>query len=272
MKCEETKELITALADHELFGEERTALESHLEGCPRCRQIYEQELALKNEVRLAGANLKTPADLREKILSDPRIFPTKARSAKGWKRLLWPESFGFRPAWAFALLIILLFPALYLLQPSGEAVALAALDTHRKILKGDISFARSEDEGELKARLAVAVERRFAPMGYDLSTMRLLPVGGMVQEVQGRKVLVVVYEGGGQSLTCYTLLGSEKDAPDHAALFFDSKKKMNFYAFSHGEMNGVLHREGDVICILVSKMPMSELLALARSKARAQTS
>ena len=34
-----------------------------------------------------------------------------------------------------------------------------------------------------------------------------------------------------------------------------------------GGMNAVLHREGDVICILASEMPMEELLALARSKA-----
>lgn len=269
MKCEETQELITALADHELFGAEKTALESHLEGCPRCRWIYEQELALKNEVRMAGASLKTPAGLREKILSDPRIFPTKARSARGWKQLFWPEGLVFRPAWAFALVIILLLPAFYLLQPSGEGVALAALETHQKIVQGDISFAKSTDEGELKVRLAGAVGQRFAPMAYDLSMRRLLLVGGMVQEVQGRKVLVVVYEGGGQSLTCYTLLGSEKDAPDHAVLFFDPEKKMNFYSFSRGDINGVLHREGEVICILVSKMPMSDLLALARAKAQA---
>lgn len=29
-----------------------------------------------------------------------------------------------------------------------------------------------------------------------------------------------------------------------------------------------MHREGKLICILVSKLPMEELLALARSKAR----
>jgi hypothetical protein len=52
------------------------------------------------------------------------------------------------------------------------------------------------------------------------------------------------------------------------ARFFDADKKMNFYAFSQGGMNAVLHREGDVICILVSEMSMDDLLALARSKAK----
>jgi hypothetical protein len=61
----------------------------------------------------------------------------------------------------------------------------------------------------------------------------------------------------------------EKDAPPHAAKFFDPAKKMNLYAFSRGGINAVLHREGDLICILASEMPMDELLALAKSKAKA---
>jgi hypothetical protein len=44
--------------------------------------------------------------------------------------------------------------------------------------------------------------------------------------------------------------------------------KMNFYAFLRAGTNAVLHPEGDVICILVSEMPMDELLALVKSKAQ----
>jgi hypothetical protein len=43
---------------------------------------------------------------------------------------------------------------------------------------------------------------------------------------------------------------------------------MTFFAFSRGRVNAVLHREGDVICILAAEMPMEELLALTKSKAR----
>ena len=46
-------------------------------------------------------------------------------------------------------------------------------------------------------------------------------------------------------------------------------KKLTFYAFSRGSVNAVLHREGDLICILASEMPMDGLLALAKSKAKA---
>jgi len=105
-------------------------------------------------------------------------------------------------------------------------------------------------------------------MGYDFSAMNLEPVAGAIREIQGRKILVAIYQGQGGTLFCYTFLGSETDAPQAAARFFDADKKINFYAFSQAGMNAVLHREGDVICILASEMPMEELLALARSKAR----
>ena len=105
-------------------------------------------------------------------------------------------------------------------------------------------------------------------MGYDLSAMNMRPVAGVVREISGRKILVAIYQGEGGSLLCYTFLGSEADAPPNAAKFFDPDTKMNFYAFSRAGINAVLHREGEVICILASEMPMDELLALARSKAK----
>ncbi len=43
---------------------------------------------------------------------------------------------------------------------------------------------------------------------------------------------------------------------------------MNFYTFSRGRVNAVLHREGEIICILASELPMDELLALAKLKAK----
>jgi hypothetical protein len=106
-------------------------------------------------------------------------------------------------------------------------------------------------------------------MGYDLSAMGLKAVGGLVQEIGGRKVLVTVYKGRGSAVLCFTFLGTEKDAPPNARLFFDPEKRMNFYTFSKGRVNGVMQAVGDRICTFVSKMPMSELLALARSKAQA---
>jgi len=268
MKCEEAQELITALVDHELSSQERPSIEDHLKECPKCQSVYEQEQALKREIQMVGASVHAPSDLKERILSDQRTFPDGAESTEGWKRLLWPKWLVLRPALVLALLLILVLPALYLMQSNDQPISLAALETHERFLSSDISFVKAESKEQLIKRLVRSVTGRFAPMGYDLSAMNLQPVGGIVQEAQGRKILVVLYEGEGDSITCYTFPGTDEDAPEDAVVVFDPEKKINFYTFSRNGVNGVFHREGELICILVSKMPMADLVALARSKAR----
>lgn len=268
MRCEEAQELITALVDNELAAAETPAVEGHLKDCSKCQFIYREERALKTKLRMVAASTSAPAELRERILSDPRLFPPKTEPRRAWQRLWRPSGSPLQAAFAGAILIVLALPLVYLTRPATQTIALAALETHAKILARSLSLVKAGSQQEVKEQLVRSVERRFAPMGYDLSAMNLQAVGGLVQEVKGRKILVTLYEGQSPSLTCYTFLGTEQDAPQGAAVFFDQEKKINFYIFSSGGINGVLHREGDLICILVSRMPMSDLLEVARSKAR----
>ncbi|HEU4340809.1 MAG TPA: zf-HC2 domain-containing protein [Candidatus Binatia bacterium] len=268
MTCDEARELITALVDRELIEPERSALEMHFKECSHCRLALEEEQALKETIRAAGLNIRAPREFRDRILSDPRIFPEKRRSARAWWGDLWPTARVLRPALAIAMVLVLALPALYLFNQTSQPVAYAALESYALFQKGNLPVIRANSEGELKAQLTRAVDERFEPMGYDLSSMNLRPVAGAVREWAGRNVLVAIYQGEGGFLLCYTFLASDSDPPAHAARFFDAEKKMDFYAFSRGPVNAVLHREGDVTCILVSEMPMHDLLALARSKAK----
>lgn len=268
MICEEAQELITALVDNELSGLERSSIEGHLKGCRRCQAAYQQEVALKREIRRAGTTLSAPPGLREKILSDLRILPERGNAPKRRGRPGLPTKPIFRPAFVLALLALFLVPAVYLMRPKDQSIPLSALQSHKKILAGTLSFVKLGSQDKVKEQLLRAVEGQFAPMGYDLSLMGLQAVGGMVQEVGGRKILVTIYQGEAPSLSCYTFLGTEEDVPEQATLFFDPEKKINFYTFSRGDVNAVFHREGKVMCLLVSTMPMQDLLALARSKAQ----
>ena len=270
MTCEEAQELITALIDNELSDSERFSIESHLKDCVRCRFSHRQEQALKRVIHMAAIGVSAPPDLREKILSTLGMAPERDEAPKRWEWSAWAEKLMLRPALVFALLVFLLLPTVYLsLRSKDPSIPVFALQTHKIIVEGALPFVKEGSQEGVKEQLLRSVEGEFAPMGYDLSMMGLQAVGGMVREVGGRKILVAIYEGEAPSLTCYTFLGTEKDAPDNAAVFFDPDKKLNFYTFSHGGVNGVLHREGKLICILVSEMPAGDLLALARSKAQA---
>jgi anti-sigma factor (TIGR02949 family) len=264
MTCDQAQELITALVDGELPASERALIEGHLKECANCRYVHKQEAALKERVRRAAAGLAAPVELREKLLHDRRIFPP--RIVAGQKPRPWAGIFT-RPVFALALLVLVLLPLIYLIRPQSPSLALAAIETHDKILRHELPVISADSPEALKEILVRSVAGEFAPMGYDLSMMNLTPVAGTVQTFDGRRVLVALYQGDGGKLTCYTFLGTESDAPAQAQAFFDADKKMTFYSYSVGRTNAVLHREGGLICILVSAMPMPDLLALARSKA-----
>ncbi len=145
---------------------------------------------------------------------------------------------------------------------TGEALAV-----YRDIASGK-ALARVNDPAKLKAELSRAVENRFAPVSPDLSALKLFPVAGFAQKIGGRDVLVTVYQGAGPTVVCFTFLGDESDAPQDAAALFDPETKVNFYSFSRGAVSAVMHRVGEVNCLLVADIPAAALLAAARGKDR----
>jgi hypothetical protein len=268
MNCGEAQELITALVDGELLESDRESLTTHLAGCHRCQFSVEAERGFKQSLQGSAMRLHVPDKLRDRIASDPRIFPNKSEPAKIWQRYFQAMHHLARPALAAAVLLAIILPVFFFFRGSTESLATAALESYQLFRSGDLTVHRTENPNDIADQLTRAVDGRFHPMGYDLTAMNLRPVAGLVREIQGRTVLVAIYQGEGGTLFCYTFLGSEADAPANAARFFDADKKINFYAFSHGRVNAVLHRENDVICILAAEMPMEQLLTIARSESR----
>jgi Putative zinc-finger len=265
MNCEDARELVTALVDDEISDPERSSIESHLKDCARCRRVYEQERAIKSEIHNLATEITAPAELQRKILGDYGMPPNKGGLSRRWRDILSFRPFG-HPAFAFTLLLIVLLPAIYFFTQRSQPVSLAALQVQRKIAGGEISLRTATNQSEIRDWQIRAVNGKFAPMEYDLAAMRLQPTGGLVQDIDGRKMLVTVYSGAGQSITCFTFLGNENDAPHDATIVFDQSRKINFYLFSTNGYNAVLHREGNVICLLVSQMPEQELLEIIRSQ------
>ncbi len=264
MTCAEAEELVTALVDGELNDPERAALESHLRECAHCREVLEKEKLVRQKIRGHAENLSAPIRLRQKILSDEQ---KSSEQRPSWWVDLWRRPVFAAGALAAVILAIAL-PIFFALKSPSQPVATAALETYARFARGELPVERTENPKEVVAQLTKAVGGEFHPMGYDFSAMDLKPVAGLVREINGRKILIAIYQGPRGTIFCYTFLGSEADAPADAARFLDSAQRMSFYAFSQGKVNAVLHREGEIICILASEMPMDDLLALARSKAR----
>jgi anti-sigma factor RsiW len=265
MKCEEAEELISALADNELSDPERSSIEGHLRDCPRCQRAYEWHQSLNSEIRTVSASVVAPIDLRQRILSDQHTMPKEAESSNGGSKLILRLQPFLRPAFASALLVILLISIFFLMQRPSQPISLTALQIRAKIDEGEISLQEATNTDELHDWLRHAVDGKFGPLGYDFSPLGVKPIGGTVQEVKGRQILVAVFKGNGLSITCFTFLGTEEDAPKNATVFFDPETRMRFYSFSRNGLNAVLHREDNTICILTSNMPAEELLSLVRN-------
>ena len=265
MRCDEAQELITARVDGELSADEQLAIEAHLKICGPCRKAFTAESRLKQQTKLAGRGITAPATLRQaiegRIAGRRPIF--KGQSSESVRR--WFDISGWRPAFAMVLLLLAVASVIYMQWPA-QNIGLAALATHANILNGNTVLVRSGDPAAMRDEMARAVGERFRPVAFDFSIMKLYPVSGFVQKVGYREVLVTVYQGDGPAITCFTFLGSEADAPDGAERFYDADMRLDFYSFSRGGVNGLLHREGGIICLLVSKMPAADLLAMIRGK------
>ena len=265
MRCDEAQELITGLVDDELTVTERVATEEHLAECHDCRAQFERETALKREVRLAASAIVVPQALREKLEShvvQARSDMHVPKSSSVLERLAGPR---VRPIYALAAAVLLVVAILFQFQ-ADEDIATRASAIHQSVVSGKASLARINDVTQLRNQLSAAVNHRFAPIALDLSVIKLYPVAGFVEKIGDRDMLITVYEGEGSAITCFTFIGGEADAPQVSERFFDPDRKINFYAFSHGEVKGVMHQVGEVICILVSKMAPAELLSVARGK------
>ncbi|HWH75760.1 MAG TPA: anti-sigma factor [Candidatus Binatus sp.] len=261
MHCDVAQELITARLDNELDADERSAIEEHLASCAACRVAAEQEFSLKQHIRGVGQNLTAPPALRQAIArkdaSDEVKFIGRFRG--------WVEIFSWRPGWVVATAVLIAASLIYTRWPA-QNIGIAALQSHASIVAGKKVLVRAATPTQLRQELSNAVGDRFRPVALDLSMMKLYPVSGFVQKMAGRDVLVTVYQGAGPAITCFTFLGTEADAPDGAERFYDADMRLNFYTFSRDNFNAILHREGEVICLLVSKMAPADLLALLRGK------
>lgn len=266
MECEQAEELISALIDDELSDPERSSIEGHLKDCPKCQRTYDWGRGLNREIRTVSASVVAPVDFRQRILSDQRTTTKEAESSKGRSKLILRLQPLLRPAFASALLVILVISIFFLRQSPSQPLSLAALQIRAKIVKGEVSLREATDTDELHTWLRRAVNGRFGPLGYDFSPLGVKPIGATVQEVEGRQILVAVFRGNGLSIMCFTFLGTEEDAPKNATVFFDPETRIRFYSFSRNGINAVLHRENNTICMLTSNMPPEELLSVVRSQ------
>lgn len=136
--CEDICKRLNLYLDNELQGEERAAVESHLQECASCGAIYERELSFINAIRESGPIHVASPELRA------RVQQTLNES----KRNVVTPRFGSRRrlvlAVAAALIVVLVLPVVIWRTtrrsngPAPSSFALMAAETHLRRTRGQL--------------------------------------------------------------------------------------------------------------------------------------
>lgn len=260
MSCRNMRELITGSVDNQISAEERSVLRRHLAECRACDTALSLERRIKAASSAAGARVEVPAELQLLLERQygARNDPLWARAREYWQ-------IAHRPLPAAVLLLLMLGSLAFLLLDARHPVSVAALEMHRSVAAGSVGYTQAESPKVLAQELSRGVGGRFMPPVFDLGRLGFHAAGGFHEKVLDRDVLVTIYEGRGGMVTCHIFLGDESDIPEGAQLIDEPLDGRRYFVFSDGEINGVLQQNGSEICVLASRLPMDELMRIARS-------
>jgi anti-sigma factor RsiW len=141
--CEDICRRLNLYLDDELQGDERAAVETHLQECESCSSLFERELSFINAIRECGPLHVASPELRARV-RETLNGPQPATAASPARR------FGFsraRLTWglvAAAILLVLVLPIVIWratnrsTQPAPSTFALMAAENHLRHARGQL--------------------------------------------------------------------------------------------------------------------------------------
>ena len=190
MNCDETFELLGALADGELDPARRAAVESHLSGCADCAARKRGLEALSSALRTEATYHRAPAGLRAMVgralreADSPAPAPVAGRAFSSWRARVAPALAGAAVGFACALFALHPGPAE---PPLDEAVSAHI----RAMLSDRLVAVESSDHHTVKPWFSRHVD--FSPPVPDLAASGFPLKGGRVEPYGGRPAAVLVY-------------------------------------------------------------------------------
>ncbi len=243
MDCEGYKEIISAHVDGALGTEEKLVVQSHLDECPKCTQMFHWETQMRSALKRKLSPIAARPALRARVLD--QLEGARKEGVFGWPYL----AHGL--AAAFALVLIVAIP--YLSGPGKvqEEIFTDAIAHYQKVTQGIVDAPQTAFPA---ARLL-----DLSPWGYRL-------LSGQTRQVKGQEGRVFVYRGRGKDyLLAQEFEGGELSPPPGSKVARVSGQ--DFVSYSQGRVNLVAWKQKDLLCILASTLPKEKLLSLAQQLA-----
>lgn len=244
MECREyIAQLLSAHADGELLEAERALAQQHLDACPACRARLEQEKGLKRSLR-ASLIATAPESLRTAVETRLKREPVGRPARRVLRGRVWLPI-------AIAALVVIAILLRGWMQPSERP---AFDEVARRYSEFAKEFAPNVPSRS-PATIAVYYRSNGLPVRlWDLSPAGYTLEGGRLEKLgDGRTVAYTLYRGPKGYIMCAFYRG-HRVAPPPGGVMWGA----NHWLYSYRNFAVNLTLDGNIVCILIAKMPMAE--------------
>jgi anti-sigma factor RsiW len=257
MDCREAEAALDALPDRELPDDARYAVESHLEGCSRCRQEYAYRQMLQRTIRQSAADIEVPGRLweaiRTRIARVDRVQRRRQTHSPRWAML----------AGSAGLLALLIGVSLWSWGPHFQTspFMVESVNNYIRYLLPDAPYdLQTPDADQVRQWFRGRVDFMVEPPdlraeGYQLLGPRLgYFLGRMVAEIgyqgQQHRLSISMTKGEG-----FSRLVGERVSRHGQEFFVTTTKGYTVVAWRD--------RPGNIVCSIVADLSRDRLLRLA---------
>jgi mycothiol system anti-sigma-R factor len=247
--------------DNELPADRQIALSEHVGGCYECSIRFGVARGLKDIMRRGCGNIKAPGSLRAQIMNQIENIPAE-RSSSFWeaiKNILIVRP--MLPIGVAAMLVVAFFSTILLRPSSSGAMKLVSdmVHEHDEYIEGFETGRgiKSADPQEIRNWIAVNSE-----MKVDLTRCDKFPslVGACELDDRDRNVSCLFFDQGDKRVSLFMLRSGPTEMLPGKLMRVNDKP---VYCGSYTGSNYLLWVEGDMVSILISKIPEDSLIRMA---------
>jgi anti-sigma factor (TIGR02949 family) len=188
MNCDEVMQFLDAYVDGELESTRQLDVETHLAGCPDCKEAAEQIANISSLVRMDMEVYKAPRELKSKIRTSLR--------KESEPRFAWFFNYSRPLAYAAAVLVLsfaLAWVWLALSRSKDQDLVSEAISNHsRSLMVSHLVDCHSSDRQTVRSWFNGKLD--YSSPVVDLAQAGYTLVGGRVDIMEKRPVAAIVYQ------------------------------------------------------------------------------